>query len=248
MENGWREGAQSCGLGADLSGAAGTADVAGMGLGGAAGAGLGGGLGAAGVAGGEGAGLGGAGSAGVAGGAGVGLGGGVGAAGAGVGGAGVGLGGAGVGLGGAGSAGVAGGAGAGLGGGVGAVDVGVAGAGLGGTAGAESTVSPEAGGAEALRMKAQALLSQAEAIRAVSGVDVMALSDTDVDVRGRVLSGEWDFVDVWREAGMRPAPPAPVRAPNGGGMGGMDIGRMDSRQFEKLDTVLRQGGTLDMRW
>ena len=97
-------------------------------------------------------------------------------------------------------------------------------------------------------MKAQALLSQAEAIRAVSGVDVMALSDTDVDVRGRVLSGEWDFVDVWREAGMRPAPPAPVRAPNGGGMGGMDIGRMDSRQFEKLDTVLRQGGTLDMRW
>ena len=44
MENGWREGAQSCGLGADLSGAAGTADVAGMGLGGAAGAGLGGGL------------------------------------------------------------------------------------------------------------------------------------------------------------------------------------------------------------
>lgn len=207
MENGWREGAQSCGLGADLSGAAGTADVAGMGLGGAAGAGLGGGLGAAGVAGGEGAGLGGAGSAGVAGGAG-----------------------------------------AGLGGGVGAVDVGVAGAGLGGTAGAESTVSPEAGGAEALRMKAQALLSQAEAIRAVSGVDVMALFDTDVDVRGRVLSGEWDFVDVWREAGMRPAPPAPVRAPNGGGMGGMDIGRMDSRQFEKLDTVLRQGGTLDMRW
>lgn len=136
----------------------------------------------------------------------------------------------------------------GLGGGVGAVDVGVAGAGLGGTAGAESTVSPEAGGAEALRMKAQALLSQAEAIRAVSGVDVMALFDTDVDVRGRVLSGEWDFVDVWREAGMRPAPPAPVRAPNGGGMGGMDIGRMDSRQFEKLDTVLRQGGTLDMRW
>ena len=44
MENGWREGAQSCGLGADLSGAAGTADVAGMGLGGAAGAGLGGGF------------------------------------------------------------------------------------------------------------------------------------------------------------------------------------------------------------
>ncbi|MCI5956388.1 MAG: hypothetical protein MRZ54_05330 [Clostridiales bacterium] len=129
-------------------------------------------------------------------------------------------------------------------GGLGAAGAGVGAAdmGLNSTAGA---VSPEAGGAEALRMKAQALLSQAEAIRAVSGVDVMALFDTDVDVRGRVLSGEWDFVDVWREAGMRPAPPAPVRAPNGGGM---DIGRMDSRQFEKLDTVLRQGGTLDMRW
>ncbi|MCI6378700.1 MAG: hypothetical protein MR842_13245 [Clostridiales bacterium] len=107
---------------------------------------------------------------------------------------------------------------------------------------------PAAGGGEALRMKAQALLSQAEAIRAVSGVDVMALFDTDVDVRGRVLSGEWDFVDVWRDAGGRAEPPAPVRAPNGGGLGGMNIGRMDSRQFEKLDAVLRQGGTLDMRW
>lgn len=107
---------------------------------------------------------------------------------------------------------------------------------------------PAADGGEALRMKAQALLSQAEAIRAVSGVDVMALFDTDVDVRGRVLSGEWDFVDVWRDAGGRAEPPAPVRAPNGGGLGGINIGRMDSRQFEKLDAVLRQGGTLDMRW
>lgn len=213
MENGWREGAQSGGVGA--AGAAG-ASVAGSGLSGAgaAGVGLGDGLGAAG------AGLNGA--AGTAGGASVG--------------------GAGAGLDGAGAAGAAGGAGMGLGSRVGA-GVGGAGADLGGAEDTGSAVS-----SEALRMKAQALLSQAEAIRAVSGVDVMALFDTDVDVRGRVLSGEWDFVDVWRETGMRAAPPAPVRAPNGGGMGGMDIGRMDSRQFEKLDTVLRQGGTLDMRW
>ena len=158
---------------------------------------------------------------------------------------------AGSGLSGAGAAGVwlgdgLGAAGAGLNGAAGTAggaSVGGAGADLGGAEDTGSAVS-----SEALRMKAQALLSQAEAIRAVSGVDVMALFDTDVDVRGRVLSGEWDFVDVWRETGMRAAPPAPVRAPNGGGMGGMDIGRMDSRQFEKLDTVLRQGGTLDMRW
>ena len=183
---------------------------------------------------------GGVGAAGMAGGAGVGLGGGLGAAGM--------AGGAGAGLGGVDAAGV-GVAGVGLGGGLGAASTASgAGAGLGDTASAEGAVSPEAGGTEALRMKAQALLSQAEAIRAVCGVDVMALFDTDVDVRRRVLSGEWDFVDVWRDAGMRAAPPAPVRAPNGGGMGGMDIGRMDSRQFEKLDAVLRQGGTLDMRW
>ena len=96
------------------------------------------------------------------------------------------------------------------------------------------------------QLRAQALVSQAQAIRAISGVDVMALYETDMEIRQRVLSGEWDFMDVWKNTSAQPMPPKPVRAANGS-MGKVNIIAMNSRQFEKLNEMLGHGGTVDMR-
>lgn len=99
--------------------------------------------------------------------------------------------------------------------------------------------------------KAQALFAQARTIRAINGVDVMEIYNTDPDVKQRVLSGEWDFVDVLKNMGGQAAraadAPAPVRTSNGVALGNMDIRRMSPTQFEKMDELLAQGGSIDMR-
>ena len=96
------------------------------------------------------------------------------------------------------------------------------------------------------QLRAQALFAQAQAILLISGMDVMSIFETDVEVRQKVLSGEWDFLDVWKQTAPRtPAPPAPVRSANGS-MGNVNIGAMNSRQFEKLNEIIERGGKIDM--
>lgn len=98
----------------------------------------------------------------------------------------------------------------------------------------------------ALKLRAQELMAQARAIRATTNVDVLALYNTDVEIRARILTGEWDFIDVWNL--LRPAaqPPAPVRSANGGA-GTVSIGSMNETQFEKLNQMLSRGAKVDMR-
>ena len=96
------------------------------------------------------------------------------------------------------------------------------------------------------QLRAQALFAQAQAILLISGMDVMSIFETDVEVRQKVLSGEWDFLDVWKQIAPRtPTPPAPVRSANGS-MGNVNIGAMNSRQFEKLNEIIDRGGKIDM--
>ena len=98
----------------------------------------------------------------------------------------------------------------------------------------------------ALKLRAQELMAQARAIRATTNVDVLALYNTDVEIRARILTGEWDFIDVWNL--LRPAaqPPAHVRSANGGA-GTVNIGSMNETQFEKLNQMLSRGAKVDMR-
>ena len=98
-----------------------------------------------------------------------------------------------------------------------------------------------------LKLRAQELITQARTILAVAQVDVMALYNTDPEVRTRILNGEWDFIDVWKQ--MKPAQqmPAPVRSANGG-VGAMNIGGMNDQQFEKLNEMLKRGAKVDMRY
>lgn len=97
-----------------------------------------------------------------------------------------------------------------------------------------------------LKLRAQELITQARTIWAVAHVDVMALYNTDVEVRTRVLEGTWDFIDVYKAMKPVAAPPAPVRNANGG-VGGMNISGMSGSQFEKLNEMLSRGVKVDMR-
>lgn len=108
--------------------------------------------------------------------------------------------------------------------------------------GKEST--PEAAQA---KQRADMLVAQADALKRTSGVDLMALYNTDVAVRQKILSGEWDFVDVLNHTQQNAAPsvPAPTRSANMT-LGGMSISKMNDSQLDKLNDLLRSGGKINV--
>ncbi len=98
-----------------------------------------------------------------------------------------------------------------------------------------------------LKLRAQELITQARTIWAVTQTDVMTLYNTDPEVRARILHGEWDFIDVWKQMKPVQTPPVPVRTANGG-VGAMNIGGMNDQQFVKLNEMLKRGAKVDMRY
>ena len=98
-----------------------------------------------------------------------------------------------------------------------------------------------------LKLRAQELITQARTIQTVAQTNVMALYNTDPEVRARILNGEWDFIDVWKQMQPAQTPPVPVRTANGGA-GAMSIGSMNDQQFEKLNEMLMRGAKVDMRY
>ena len=98
-----------------------------------------------------------------------------------------------------------------------------------------------------LQLRAQELITQARTIQVITGVDVLAVYNTDVEVRTRILNGTMDFIDVWKTMKVNAAPPAPVRSV-GGGTGAMNISAMNDAQFTKLNQMLSRGAKVDMRY
>ena len=98
-----------------------------------------------------------------------------------------------------------------------------------------------------LQLRAMELITQARTILAVAHADVFALYNTDAEIRTRVLNGEMDFIDVYKTLKPVSAPPAPVRSANGG-VGAMNIGAMNEKQFDKLNQMLSRGAKVDMRY
>lgn len=98
-----------------------------------------------------------------------------------------------------------------------------------------------------LQLRAKELITQAQTIRAIVNVDVLALYNTDAEVRSHVLNGEWDFIDVYKRMKPVHTPPAPMRSANGGA-GAMSITAMDDNQFEKLNAMLKKGMKVDMSY
>lgn len=99
----------------------------------------------------------------------------------------------------------------------------------------------------ALKLRAQELITQARTIQAVAQADVMVLYNTDPDIRARILKGEWDFIDVWKNMQPVQLPPVPARSANGGA-GAMNIGGMNDQQFSKLNEMLKRGMKVQMMY
>ena len=99
----------------------------------------------------------------------------------------------------------------------------------------------------AIAARSDLLAKQAKKIKANYGYDVMAEFNSNSDVKEKILSGEWDFYDVVNEMSERRTPSAPVRSPNRGQYGGVDIMSMTDAQFAKLNENLAAGRKYDVR-
>ena len=97
------------------------------------------------------------------------------------------------------------------------------------------------------QQRARDLYTQSQTIKKATGVDVMAIYNTDPEIRQKVLSGEWDFGDVYASANQPDRPPAPVRSANGSGVGNANFRKMSSADLAKVNAMLESGGRIDMR-
>lgn len=100
-----------------------------------------------------------------------------------------------------------------------------------------------------IAQRAEKLYAQAQTIKSLNGVDVLEIFNSDPEVKLRVSSGEWDFLDVAKAAQDKASGriPAPVRSANGVALGGANIARMSDKQFSKLDEMLARGDKINMR-
>lgn len=96
-----------------------------------------------------------------------------------------------------------------------------------------------------LRLRARELITQARTIQEITRVDVFAVYNTDMEVRSRILSGEMDFIDLYRQMKPVQQPPAPMRSANGG-VGSVNISGMNDDQFARLNDLLSKGGKVVM--
>lgn len=102
-----------------------------------------------------------------------------------------------------------------------------------------------------VQQRANELYAQAKTLQKFSGVDVLGVYRANPEYMERVNSGEWDMTDVLKASQMNTAQPAsapaPVRAPNSGGIGSANFRNMTAEQFHKVNEALSRGGKIDMR-
>lgn len=95
--------------------------------------------------------------------------------------------------------------------------------------------------------RAKELYAQAEAIKVASGVDVLEIFNQDPEVKKRVSTGEWSFLDVYQAVTgqHKPRVPSPTRSANSGSLDDIDLTRMSKAQFAKLDETISGGGVIN---
>jgi hypothetical protein len=90
------------------------------------------------------------------------------------------------------------------------------------------------------------LAKQAAKIKEKTGIDVIAIMDSDSEIKRKITSGEMDFYEVAEQAKKQPGrrkPPAPMRSPNGvNGQIKGTIMSMTDEQFEMREKRLKEGG------
>ena len=88
------------------------------------------------------------------------------------------------------------------------------------------------------------LYAQAEALQAATGVDVMEIYNSDAEVKRKVATGEWTFLDVYKALPKQQKIPSPTRS-NNGSLSDLNIRNMSAAQLAKLDAVLDGGGVIN---
>jgi hypothetical protein len=96
------------------------------------------------------------------------------------------------------------------------------------------------------------LAHQADAIKAKTGVDVMAEFNSNEEIKQKIIAGEMDFYDVadyLKEKPSRKKPPSPMRSPNGaiGANQPNAIDSMSDEQFDRMERKIKEGARYTLR-
>lgn len=98
---------------------------------------------------------------------------------------------------------------------------------------------------QTVEMDALRLMTQAETIQKLTGTDVLKLFNEQEEIKQRVLSREWDMVDVYRNAVQQqpeePSVPAVVRSAGPAPETHPQVAQMTDAQFEQLNRSLAKG-------
>lgn len=103
----------------------------------------------------------------------------------------------------------------------------------------------------AIQARIDMLSHQADSIKAKTGVDVIAVFNSNPEIKQKVISGKMDFYDVASGMNAEPQkkgrPPAPVRTPNGAsGSEKSTIASMSKEQFARLEKKIAEGGRFEI--
>ena len=95
------------------------------------------------------------------------------------------------------------------------------------------------------------LSHQADSIKADTGIDVIAVFNSNPEIKQKVIAGKMDFYDVAKGIKAEPQhkgkPPAPVRSPNGAsGSEKSTIASMSKEQFARLEKRIAEGGRFEI--
>jgi len=100
---------------------------------------------------------------------------------------------------------------------------------------------------QTVEMEAQRLMTQAETILKLTGVDVLKIFNENQDVKQRVLDREWDMLDVYRESAAKvQSAPAPVRSAGPAPEAKPQVAQMSDAQFEQLNRSLSKGHVVQL--
>lgn len=98
---------------------------------------------------------------------------------------------------------------------------------------------------DGVEARANMLYAQAEALQAATGVDVMEIYNSNAEVKRKVATGEWTFLDVYKALPKQQKIPSPTRSANNGSLSDLNIRNMSAAQLAKLDAVLDGGGVIN---
>lgn len=100
-----------------------------------------------------------------------------------------------------------------------------------------------------IKTEIKMLKSQADKIKAKTGIDVIEIFSNNEDIKNKVISGEMDFYDVAEQAKeSRRKPPAPARSSNGAsGQSPNAIDSMSKEQFARLEKKISEGARISLR-